>query len=136
MRRNSELLVVDDNEQIRLVVRQQLAEAGYTVTACADGQKAVDALEDGCEPQLAVLDVMMPRLDGKRLLRMIRNGELPVDDQLPVVMLTSRGREEDILDGFDSGANDYMTKPFQTPELLARIQRCLDETPPSLGQAR
>jgi two-component system response regulator MprA len=67
---------------------------------------------------------MLPRLDGMRLLRMVRNGEFPVDEGLPVIMLTSRGREEHVLEGFESGADDYVTKPFRAAELLARVQSC------------
>ena len=121
------ILVVDDDEPIRLLVSHRLESAGYEVRVCEDGREAADLLESGFEPALAVLDVMMPRLDGTRLLRMIRNGELPVDADLPIVMLTSRGREEHILEGFESGVDDYVTKPFRAAELLARVRKSIDE---------
>ncbi|WP_136689336.1 response regulator transcription factor [Halorhabdus amylolytica] len=124
---SGEILVVDDDEPIRLLVSHRLQSAGYDVRVCEDGREAADLLAEGFEPTLAVLDVMMPRLDGTRLLRMIRNSEFPVDADLPIVMLTSRGREEHVLDGFESGADDYVTKPFRAAELLARVRKCIDE---------
>lgn len=124
---SGEILVVDDDEPIRLLVSHRLESAGYDVYVCEDGREAADLLTEGFEPNVAVLDVMMPRLDGRRLLRMIRNGEFPTDADLPVVMLTSRGREEHVLDGFESGADDYVTKPFRAAELLARVRKHIDE---------
>lgn len=123
---SDEILVVDDDEPTRRLVSHRLKSAGYTVRVCADGQEAAELLEEGFEPALAVVDIMMPRLDGKRLLRMVRNGEFPVSEELPIVMLTSRGREEHILEGFESGADDYVTKPFRAAELVARVDECLD----------
>lgn len=120
------ILVVDDDDPIRRLVSHRLEAAGYSVRTCSDGREAADALEDGYAPRLVVLDVMMPRLDGTRLLRMIRNGDFPASAETPVVMLTSRGREDDVLEGFESGANDYVTKPFRAAELLARVQRYID----------
>jgi two-component system response regulator MprA len=121
-----QVLVVDDDETIRRLVSHRLESAGYEVRLCKDGREAADLIESGFEPELVVLDVMMPRLDGTRLLRMIRNGELPVDPGLPVIMLTSRGREEHVLEGFESGADDYVTKPFRAEELMARLRKCID----------
>jgi len=118
-----EILVVDDDETIRQLLRHRLEGAGYRVRVCEDGRVAADLLDDGYEPDLAVFDVMMPRLDGMRLLRMVREGELAVRPDLPVVVLTSRGREEHVSDGFAAGADDYVTKPFRGAELLARIGR-------------
>jgi len=120
-------LVVDDDEPIRKMVSHRLRSAGYTVELCKDGQEAADILEDGLDWDLIVLDVMMPRLDGKRLLRMVRNGELGVDSKTPIIMLTSRGREEHVVEGLESGADDYVTKPFRAPELLARIKKYLND---------
>lgn len=121
------ILVVDDDETIRRLVTHRLENAGYSVRVCEDGREAASTLEDGYVPRLVVLDVMMPRLDGKRLLRMIRSGDFPVPTDTPVVMLTSRGREEHVLEGFDSGADDYVTKPFRAAELLARVRRYIDD---------
>lgn len=123
------LLVVDDDEPIRQILTHNLESDGHTIRICEDGQDAVTLLEDGYEPALAIFDVMMPRLGGTQLLRMVRNDEFPVSEDLPVIMLTSRGREEHVLEGFESGADDYMTKPFKPAELLARVERYLDEQP-------
>lgn len=119
------ILVVDDDEPIRELVEHRLGADGYAVRVCEDGREAADLLESGFDPDLIVLDVMMPRLDGKRLLRMVRNDEFPVDASTPIVMLTSRGREEHVLEGFESGADDYVTKPFRAAELIARVRKCL-----------
>lgn len=121
-----DVLVVDDDETIRRLVSHRLEAAGHHVRSCVDGREAADILLDGYEPDLVVLDVMMPRLDGTRLARMIRGGELGVRTDLPIVMLTSRGREEHVLEGFEAGVDDYVTKPFRSEELLARTRRYLD----------
>jgi two-component system response regulator MprA len=116
------ILVVDDEEATRRLIRHRLESNGYTIRVCEDGREAADLLETGFEPSLAVFDIMMPRLDGTRLLRMIRDDEFPVDPELPVLMLTSKGREEHVLEGFESGADDYVTKPFRATELMARVE--------------
>jgi DNA-binding response OmpR family regulator len=123
---SGEILVVDDDETIRELLRHRLDGAGYAVRTCPDGRAAADLLGSGYEPDLAVFDVMMPRLDGTRLLRMVRSGELGVRTDLPVVVLSSRGREEHVSEGFAAGADDYVTKPFRGAELLARIGRYVD----------
>jgi DNA-binding response OmpR family regulator len=79
------------------------------------------------DPDVVVLDVIMPRLNGMQLLRMIHRNELAVDSDLPAVVLTSKGREDDVVDGLGSGADEYMTKPFSPAELLVRVNRLLDE---------
>jgi len=117
------VLVVDDDETIRQLVIHRLEASGYEVRACKDGREAADLLDGECKPDLIVLDVMMPRLNGTRLARMVRNGELSVRPDLPIVMLTSRGREEHVLEGFEAGVDDYISKPFRSSELLARIKR-------------
>jgi len=121
-----DVLVVDDDETIRRLVSHRLESAGHHVRSCVDGREAADILADGYEPDLLVVDVMMPRLDGTRLTRMIRNGELGVETDLPIIMLTSRGREEHVLEGFEAGVDDYVTKPFRSEELLARTRRYLN----------
>lgn len=122
-----DVLVVDDDEPIRLLVSHRLESAGYTVRVCEDGREAADLLGEGFEPSLGIFDIMMPRLDGTRLLRMVRNGEFAVSSDLPIIMLTSRGREEHVLEGFESGADDYVTKPFRAAELLARVEKCIND---------
>jgi DNA-binding response OmpR family regulator len=121
------VLVADDDEPIRRMLSHRLEGAGYEVHLCDDGQAAADLLKEGLCPEVLVLDVMMPRLNGTRLLRMVRNEEFPVDSSVPVIILSSRAREDDVLEGFESGANDYITKPFRGNELLARVRRYLDD---------
>jgi two-component system response regulator MprA len=117
------ILIVDDDEPTRRLVRHRLESNGYEVQVCEDGREAADLLASGFEPSLAIFDIMMPRLDGTRLLRMVRNNEFPVDRDVPIVMLTSQGREEHVLEGFESGADDYVTKPFRAAELMARVEK-------------
>jgi two-component system response regulator MprA len=118
-----DVLIVDDDRSTRRLVQHRLGNDGYTVRVCEDGREAADLLAEGFEPSLLILDIMMPRLGGTDLLRMVRSDEFPVDTDVPVIMLTSRGREEDVLEGFESGADDYVTKPFRAAELMARVEK-------------
>lgn len=120
-------LVADDDETIRSILQHKLSAEGYELIVCEDGQEAREALEQPDSlPDIAILDIMMPRLEGTQLLRMIRRGELDVDPQLPVMLLTSRGREEDVLDGLEYGADEYLTKPFSPNEVVVRLEKILD----------
>ena len=119
-------VIADDDETIRSILQYKLSMAGFDLTVCHDGLEGREALDKpGVDPDVVILDVMMPRLKGTELLRTIRRGELAVDPDVPVVLLTSRGREADVLEGLESGADEYLTKPFSPNELLARIQRLL-----------
>lgn len=122
----SQALIADDDETIRSILQHKLAGDGFELVVCEDGEEARAALDKPeSDPDIAILDIMMPRLDGKQVLRMIRRGELAVDSDLPVVMLTSRGREDDVIEGLESGADEYLTKPFSPTEVLVRINRIL-----------
>jgi DNA-binding response OmpR family regulator len=105
-----------------------LTDNGWDVVAFTDGDECWEHLESRTSdpPDLVVLDVMMPELDGVSVLERIRNYDALVD--LPVVMLTSRNREEDIVQVLDAGADDFVSKPFSEAELVGRIARILDET--------
>lgn len=117
-------VIADDDETIRSILQYKLSNAGFDVTMCYDGEEAREVLDDpDTDPDIVVLDVMMPRLKGTQLLRTVRRGELAVDADVPIVMLTSRGQESDVLEGLESGADEYLTKPFSPNELLARIER-------------
>ena len=117
-------VIADDDETIRSILQYKLSNAGYELTVCHDGEECRQALnESGVAPDVVVLDVMMPRMKGTQVLRTIRRGELAVDPDVPVVMLTSRGQEADVLEGLSSGADEYLTKPFSPNELLVRIER-------------
>ena len=117
-------VIADDDETIRSILQYKLSNAGYELTVCHDGEECRQALNGtDAAPDVVVLDVMMPRMKGTQVLRTIRRGELAVDPDVPVVMLTSRGQEADVLEGLSSGADEYLTKPFSPNELLVRIER-------------
>jgi DNA-binding response OmpR family regulator len=113
------VLVADDDPLIQRLVRTHLDRAGFRVLTAADGEEALDvALAE--QPDLIVLDLMLPKLDGFEVCRRVREFSL-----VPVVMLTARGEQVDKLRGFEAGADDYVTKPFAPPELLARLRAVL-----------
>jgi two-component system, OmpR family, response regulator MprA len=113
---NGQILVVDDDPNLLRMLRRGLVMAGYTVEAVADGESAL-RLAPGLEPDLVILDVMLPEpLDGLEVARRLR----AAGSEVPILMLTARGQLEDKLAGFQSGADDYLAKPFAFEELLAR----------------
>ena len=113
------ILVVDDEPINREVLRQQLSTIGYEVAEAAGGRQALDALVNGLAPDLILLDVMMPEMSGYDVLEEIR--KTSAESALPVVLLTAKNREQDVVRGFSLGASDYITKPFSKAELLARV---------------
>lgn len=113
------ILIVEDEEKIREIVRTYAVKEQYKVFEASNGKEAY-ALLDERDYQMMILDVMLPETDGWTILRKIRK-ELNV----PVIMLTARGEEDDKLLGFDLGADDYVTKPFSAKELMARIKTVL-----------
>jgi two-component system KDP operon response regulator KdpE len=113
------ILVVDDDQRMRRLLKVNLEGAGYKVTAVADGAAALESAELE-PPDLIVLDVMMPRMDGFTVLQRLREFSM-----LPVILLTAKGEEHDKVRGLDLGADDYLTKPFGPPELLARVRAAL-----------
>ena len=120
--RNQLVLVVDDESPIVRLLRATLLSAGYAVIAADRGTTALDLL-NAERPDLVVLDVIMPDMDGFEVLRRIRTeSQAP---KVPVIMLTARTRDIDKLQGFQSGADDYVTKPFNPDELVARISAVL-----------
>lgn len=116
------VLVVDDEQSIVRLLRTSLEADGYAVATATRGAAALEVL-DNQRPDLIVLDVMMPEMDGLETLRRIRSK--PYDAQVPVILLTARTADIDKLKGFENGADDYVTKPFNPDELLARIHAVL-----------
>jgi two-component system response regulator MprA len=114
------ILVVDDDQPIRRMLERTLAAEGYAVTGAADGGAALAAVEHAV-PDLILLDVGLPGLDGYEVCRRVRGKGLAT----PILMLTARDALDDRVDGLDSGADDYVVKPFETAELLARIRALL-----------
>ncbi|MCF3170259.1 MULTISPECIES: response regulator transcription factor [Streptomyces] len=113
-------MVAEDDEKQAELVRRYLEREGHTVRIVGDGLAALDAVRQR-EPDLLVLDVMMPRADGLDVVRVLR----AETRELPVLMLTARSTEDDLLLGLDLGADDYMTKPYSPRELMARVRTLL-----------
>ena len=116
------ILVADDDIDIRELVEFKLSTLGHDIVAVTDGAAAIDACKQD-RPDLAVLDVMMPGMSGLDAIRVIRAD--PSLRDLPVILLTARAQESDVETGFDSGADDYITKPFSPRELASRVQALL-----------
>jgi two-component system OmpR family response regulator len=113
------LLVVDDDPHIRELICVVMREEGFDTEAVSDGEEALELMER-TKIDLAVVDVMMPRMDGWELVRELRRlGELPI------LMLTAKGETADKVKGFRLGADDYLVKPFEAPELVARVHALL-----------
>ena len=116
------VLVVDDDPFIARLLEIELRAAGYDVRVAGDGVQALEAAQERC-PDLVLADVMMPNMDGFELTRRLRQDARTAS--VSVIMLTARGLSADKLEGFSVGADDYIVKPFDTPELLARIRGVL-----------
>ena len=123
------VLLVDDDVELAELVGEYLAREGFVLDAEADGTRAVDRVVSG-DYQLAVLDVMLPGVSGFDLLRSIR-----ATSRIPVLMLTARGDDVDRIVGLELGADDYLSKPFNPRELVARIRAVLRRVPPDARAA-
>jgi len=119
------ILVADDDIDIRELVEFKLSTLGHDVVAVSDGGAAIDACQAE-RPDLAVLDVMMPGVSGLDAIRAIRADPALAD--LPIMLLTARAQEADVETGFDSGADDYITKPFSPRELASRVEALLSRS--------
>jgi diguanylate cyclase (GGDEF)-like protein len=119
------ILVVDDDPFIARLLEIELRAAGYEVRVANDGQQALELAREDC-PELVLADVMMPNMDGFEMTRQLRQDSRTAS--VSVIMLTARGLSADKLEGFAVGADDYIVKPFDTPELLARIRGVLRRT--------
>lgn len=111
------VLLAEDDLALSYVIKDNLADAGYEVVVCPDGQTAIDQFEKG-RFDICLLDVMMPHKDGFTVAKKIRQHS----DIIPILFLTARSMEEDKIKGFVSGADDYITKPFSIQELLLRME--------------
>jgi DNA-binding response OmpR family regulator len=111
---------------VRRIVVAKLYGLGYEVEEAEDGQEALDLLlEEGEVPDLLITDNSMPRVNGFQLVRRLRESEDPALAMLPVIMLTARQGEHDVIEGLKTGADDYVIKPFSPDELAARVQTVL-----------
>lgn len=116
---STKILIIEDEEKIARFIELELSYEGYTTTKAFDGRTGLELAETG-EFDLVLLDIMLPQLSGMEVLRRIRR-----TSQVPVIMLTARDSVIDKVSGLDSGASDYITKPFAIEELLARIRNAL-----------
>ena len=123
------ILVVDDDPKMLSLMRRGLSFAGYVVDQAGDGEEALEIARER-PPDLVVLDIMLPGLDGVEVCRRLR----AADSDLPILMSTAKGRVPDRIAGLDAGADDYVIKPFDFDELLARIRALLRRTRPADDQ--
>ncbi|HLN47265.1 MAG TPA: response regulator transcription factor [Magnetospirillaceae bacterium] len=117
------ILVVEDDVQIAKVLRLELEHEGFEVEVCGDGASAIERALKG--PDLIILDLLLPRIDGLEVCRRVRR-----HSSVPIIMLTAKDAVPDRVTGLDTGANDYLSKPFSIEELLARIRVQLREREP------
>jgi DNA-binding response OmpR family regulator len=121
---NRRILVVDDDKKIVELVSLYLRRDGYGVLAAYDGREALDLARQK-QPDLVVLDLLLPELDGREVCRILR-----AESRVPIIMLTARSTDDDKLVGLELGADDYITKPFNPRELVARIRAVLRRSTP------
>jgi two-component system response regulator MprA len=122
------ILVVDDDPEIVSFLKRGLIYEGYSVDTAADGTEALTKARDK-EPDLVILDIMMPGIDGVEVSKRLRQAS-----DVPILMLTAKGTVSDRVDGLDSGADDYLVKPFAFDELLARVRALLRRRQPREGE--
>ena len=119
---NEKILLVEDEKTLAKALKFNLEKEGFRVEVAFDGEEALNAMS-GEEPDLIILDLMLPKIDGYEVCRSIRRSS-----DVPIIMLTARDEDIDKILGLELGADDYMTKPFNTRELLARIRAILRRT--------
>ncbi|MHC4233097.1 MAG: response regulator [Planctomycetota bacterium] len=122
---HEKILIVDDEEDVLELVRYNLAKNGYTVITATTGEKALAKVRTQT-PDLMILDLMLPGVDGLNVCKQLKNN--PKTELLPIIMLTAKGEEADIVTGLELGADDYVTKPFSPKVLIARVRRSLQRT--------
>jgi two-component system alkaline phosphatase synthesis response regulator PhoP/two-component system response regulator VicR len=117
------ILAVDDEKHILRLVQINLEKVGYDVVTATNGREAIEEVQRQM-PSLIVMDVMMPEMDGFEALQTLKND--PATAQIPVIMLTAKAQDADVFQGWQSGADLYLTKPFNPQELLTFVKRILD----------
>ena len=121
---NNCILVVDEEQRMRKIIKDFLVAKGYSILEAEDGEKGLEVFEENKNKiSLILLDVMMPKLDGWSVLRQIRQ-----ESKVPIIMLTARGEEQDELFGFELGVDEYISKPFSPKILVARVEAILKRT--------
>ncbi len=125
------ILVADDEARMRKLVNDFLSKKGYSIIEASDGAEAVDIFFDTKDIALVITDVMMPKMDGWQVLKEIREYS-----KVPVIMLTAKGEERDELQGFDLGADEYISKPFSPKILVARVEALLRRSNAANGEEK
>ena len=118
------VLLADDSDTSRMMGKMILSRTSYQLIIAKDGDEAVEKARSE-KPDLILMDVMMPRMNGFEAVRLIREVDELAD--IPIIMVTTRGEEENVRKGFENGCNDYITKPINGVELLSKIRTFLDE---------
>lgn len=116
------VLIIEDEEDIQELVNYSLSKEGYQTTAVTSGEEGLRSAKSK-QPNLIVLDLMLPGMDGLEICRLLKND--PKTQHIPIVMLTAKGEESDVVTGLELGADDYITKPFSPKVLVARIRTIL-----------
>ncbi len=127
------VLVIEDEDALSALLQYNLDKEGYSVTIAADGEEGLVVIDEKA-PDLVVLDWMLPKVSGVEVCRRLR--ARPETRNLPIIMLTARGEETDRIRGLDTGADDYVVKPFSMSELAARIRAVLRRIRPGLADDR
>ncbi len=126
---NAHIFVVEDEKPIQELLQYNLEKEGFKVSSSANGEEALETIKEKV-PDLILLDWMLPDLSGIKICQYLKQDKTVKD--IPVIMLTAKGEEEDKIKGFNTGAEDYMTKPFSFPELLVRIKSLLKRVKPNI----
>ena len=126
----SKIVVVEDEPDIRDVIAYNLRREGYDVVAATDGEKGLDEIRSHL-PDLVLLDLMLPGMDGLDVCRELKSNQ--ETSEIPIIMVTAKGDESDVVAGLDLGADDYVAKPFGSRELIARIRAILRRVPEPVG---
>lgn len=121
------VLIVEDDESIRQLLEFMFQREGYETVVAADAREATRAITHGKAAELVMLDIMLPYADGFQLIHLIRANAAWKD--VPIIMLTAKSSEQDIVKALNAGANDYVLKPFQPMELMARVKRFIKKPP-------
>jgi len=127
------ILVVDDSEDVALISARMLSQRGFAVSTASDGHEAL-AMVKRQRPNCILLDVMMPRMSGLQVLEALKAD--PATANIPVIMVTARTGDEDVLHGYQQGADYYITKPFTADELLYGVNLVLGRQPEATGATR
>jgi len=119
------IVAIEDESDILEVIAYNLSREGYEVISARDGEKGLRIIKRE-QPDLVLLDLMLPGLDGLEVCRLLKSD--PVTDSIPIIMVTAKGEESDVVLGLGIGADDYVTKPFSPKELVARVRAVLRRT--------